>query len=220
MHAAEQAELVNVAATENLHDTTVTTKWILPSASDTPLTVVYKISGAGTVEVAMILDPQQREETPLLPRFGITLAVPQDVDQIEWYGRGPHETYWDRKTSGEIALHQSTADEMPHNYARSQDTGNRTDVRWFTIATTAGPGLRVDTVDGPISFSVLPYTLDDLYAAGHQYELPRREFNTVFIDSKLHGVGGDNSWGERTHDEYTLPGNHPHELRFRLSPTK
>jgi len=65
---------------------------------------------------------------------------------------------------------------------------------------------------------VLPYTLDDLMKATHPHELPRRDFNTVFIDSHLHGVGGDNSWGAKTHREYTLPGNQSHELWFRLSP--
>ncbi|HRX82173.1 MAG TPA: hypothetical protein P5307_24070, partial [Pirellulaceae bacterium] len=65
-----------------------------------------------------------------------------------------------------------------------------------------------------------PFTLDDLDAAAHPYELPRRNFNTTFIDSQLQGVGGDNSWGARTHRQYTLPGNKPHELGFVLQPIR
>ena len=54
----------------------------------------------------------------------------------------------------------------------------------------------------------------------HPYELPRLEFNTVFIDLRLHGVGGDNSWGARTHEEYTLPGNKPYQYSFTIEPVR
>ncbi len=220
MNAAERAELESVVATRHSDNVTVTARWTLPSASDTPLTAVYTIYGDGTVDVAMSTEPRQQEAFPLLPRFGVAFALPKSVDQVTWYGRGPHETYWDRKTGGEVAIYQKSADEMPYNYVRSQDNGNRSDVRWFTIAGKSGPGIQVEAVDEPINFSVLPYTLGDLMDARHQHELPHRDFNMVFIDSKLHGVGGDNSWGARTHRKYTLPGNEPHELKFRLSPVR
>ncbi|MCO6042300.1 DUF4981 domain-containing protein [Aeoliella sp. ICT_H6.2] len=217
-NAAERAELQSIDTSSSAGTTTVTCKWTLPTASDSELTAAYAIDGEGSVDVHLKLDPKQRDEYPLLPRFGMMLAVPKSVDQIEWYGRGPQETYWDRKTGGEIAIYQTTADEMPYDYVRSQDTGNRTDVRWFTIANKSGQGLKFEAMKEPVSFSALPYTLDDLMKATHPHELPRRDFNTVFIDSHLHGVGGDNSWGAKTHREYTLPGNQSHELWFRLSP--
>ena len=79
-------------------------------------------------------------------------------------------------------------------------------------------GIHIAAASKPLSFSVLPFSLADLAAASHPYELPRREFNMVFIDSKLHGVGGDNSWGARTHPEYTLRGNQSHEIHFTILP--
>lgn len=109
---------------------------------------------------------------------------------------------------------------MVFPYIRSQDTGNRTDTRWFTITDDQGRGLKIAMLDAPFSFSAWPYTLTDLQHAAHDYELPRRDFNTVFIDSKLHGVGGDNSWGARTHRQYTLLGGQPHTLKFMIYPLR
>ncbi|WP_442482319.1 glycoside hydrolase family 2 TIM barrel-domain containing protein [Aeoliella sp. SH292] len=220
MNAAQRAKLESVEVDDESATVKVISKWTLRSASDTPLTVVYEVVGDGSVAVDMSMEPKQQDEYPLLPRFGMMLAVPKEVDQVAWYGRGPHETYWDRKTGGEIALYESTAEAMPYNYARTQDTGNRADTRWFSIEDKSGTGLKFESGDEPVSFSVLPYTLDDLMKAPHAYELPRRDFNMVFVDSKVHGVGGDNSWGARTHREYTLPGNEPHQLRFVIKPVR
>ena len=128
-----------------------------------------------------------------MPRFGMKTAMPKTFSHVRWYGRGPQETYWDRKTGGEIAIYESTVDDWVYDYIRPQDTGNRTDVRWATWTNAAGLGLKV-TGEVPLSVSAWPYSQTDLEAASHSYELPRRDVNIVFIDDKLHGVGGDNSW--------------------------
>ena len=149
----------------------------------------------------------------------MTCAVPGDLNKVRWYGRGPHETYWDRKTGGEIAIHELSVEEMVHPYVRAQDNANRSDVRWFTLTTTEGIGLKV-TGQTPLNFATWPYTMQDLEQATHDYELPRRDTITVNIDHQLHGVGGDNSWGARTHPQYTLPGDQPYEYGFTLSPVR
>lgn len=69
-----------------------------------------------------------------------------------------------------------------------------------------------------VNFAVWPFTMADLEAATHSYQLPRRDALTVNIDHQLHGVGGDNSWGALTHPQYTLPGDKPYEYSFTLSP--
>jgi beta-galactosidase len=83
----------------------------------------------------------------------------------------------------------------------------------------AGLGLKIQG-DAPLNVSAWPYTQTDLEAASHPHQLPRRDVNSVFIDHKLHGLGGDNSWGARTHEEYTLPGNQPYEYGFTILPMK
>jgi len=90
-------------------------------------------------------------------------------------------------------------------------------VRWLTLTNDSGEGLKVVGTK-PLSVSAWPFSLDDLAAAKHPHELPRRDFNVVHIDWKLNGVGGDNSWGAETHPEYTLSGNDAHEFEFVLLP--
>ncbi len=216
--AAERRQKTVVGATEANGRVIVATSYSLPNTPSGRIELYYTVANDGSVDVAAEFTSDQRDEKPLLPRFGVMFAVPRQVDQVAWYGRGPFETYWDRKSGGEIGIYESTVDGMPFDYVRSQDNGNRSDVRWFAISDESGTGLKIEAIGEPVNFSVLPYTLDDLMQAKHPHDLPRREFNTVFIDSNLHGVGGDNSWGARTHREYTLPGNEPHKLRFRLSP--
>jgi len=178
--------------------------------------VTYLVEGDGRVRVDAAYTPG-KGKLPLLPRFGMKLAVPRAFDRVAWYGRGPQETYWDRKTGGEIAVYRNTVDGMVHPYVRPQDTGNRTDTRWFSVTDSGGAGLKFTGAE-PVSFSVWPFTIDDVMQAAHPHELPRRDFNTVFVDYKLHGVGGDNSWGARTHPEYTLPGDKPYRLSFTIEP--
>jgi beta-galactosidase len=89
----------------------------------------------------------------------------------------------------------------------------------MTLTDADGAGIKI-TGAGPLSTSAWPYTMADVEAATHPYELPRRESNTVFVDLRLHGVGGDNSWGARTHPEYTLPGDQRYRYRFSIAPVR
>jgi beta-galactosidase len=218
--ADNQLEVESVTVTEPNNGVRVDVELNVVSVSDSRLQLGYQFSSDGALEVNMRYQPEQKTIKPLLPRFGMSLAVPAAMNNVRWYGRGPQETYWDRKTGGEIAIFASTVDKMWHPYVRSQDTGNRTDTRWFEIHDGKAAGIRIEARGTPLSFSALPFTLADLDVTTHPYGLPRREINSIFIDSKLQGVGGDNSWGARTHPEYTLPGNEPHELRFVIRPIR
>ncbi|MBN2138554.1 MAG: DUF4981 domain-containing protein [Sedimentisphaerales bacterium] len=219
-NAAAQRRVTGIEA-ESIEDGRIRIKagMKLP-VNDADYQLTYDIFRDGRILVAAEYKPDTSGRAPQLPRFGMTFTVPGRCNNVEWYGRGPHESYCDRKTGAEIAIYENTVDQMVFPYIRSQDTGNRTDTRWFTITDDTGRGLKVAMLDAALSFSAWPYTLADLQSASHDYELPRRDFNTVFIDSRLHGVGGDNSWGARTHPEYTLPGNKPYTLKFFICPLK
>jgi len=195
----------------------VTARYQLP-VGDAEYQIVYRFARDGHVGVEAAYTPGAGKSM-LLPRFGITWTMPQSYGRVAWYGRGPHETYWDRQTGGEIAIYESTVDEMVFPYVRSQDTGNRCDVRWMTLTNEKGRGVRI-VGDMPLSASAWPFTIADVEAAAHPYELPRRDFNTVFVDFRLHGVGGDNSWGALTHPQYTLPGDKPYRFGFRIEPLR
>ena len=98
-----------------------------------------------------------------MPRFGTILTLPGDLGQVEWYGRGPHENYWDRRTGAAIGRYTAPVSELAHPYVRPQETGTRTDTRWVAVTDGSGTGLLVTGLP-TVSFSALPYTLDDLDA--------------------------------------------------------
>ncbi len=186
------------------------------TVADAEYDLKYDFRGDGSIEVTGSYTPN-RVRVPDMPRFGMTFAVPKEMSQVDWYGRGPFETYPDRKTGGEIGIYKADARTWNHSYIRTQDVGNHTDTRWFSLAGKDGKGLKVECAE-PMNFSVWPFTLDDVESAMHPTDLPQRDYNTIFIDSAIHGVGGDNSWGARTHKEYTLPGGEQREIKFTIRP--
>ncbi len=216
LEAAESRQVTSSSVTSNEEGTKIQFHLALPAADKTTIVLTYELSPTGSFDVTMDVDPKQERRKPLLPRVGMVMAVPKSMNHVTWYGRGPHETYCDRLTSGEVAIYEKSVDELWHPYLRPQDTGNHCDTRWFTIGDQATQRIRISQLGELLSFSALPFTLAELAAATHPYEVPRDDFNMIFIDYKLHGVGGDNSWGDRTHAPYTLPGNRAYQLRFRI----
>ena len=216
-NAGANRRLIDVTAVQTGAQVNVLAKYRLP-VGDADYAVNYTIRSGGLVSVTPSYVPGTGR-IPLLPRFGMKMAVPRRLDRVVWYGRGPQETYWDRKTGGEIAIYTSKVDDMVFPYARSQDTGNRTDVRWMMLTDEDSFGIKITGAE-PLSTSVWPYTMADVEAATHPYDLPRRDSNTVFIDLRLHGVGGDNSWGARTHPQYTIPGDKRYRYGFTISPVR
>jgi beta-galactosidase len=189
----------------------VTAEATLPAA-DSPYVTTYTVYGSGDVVVEGRFTPGG--DLPELPRFGMQMAVPATLGTMTWYGRGPHETYWDRKTGAAVGRYSGQVEDLIHDYVRPQENGNRTDVRWVTLTDAAGTGLLA--VGQPhLSVSAWPYTMEDLEAATHVHELPRRDTITLNLDHRQMGVGGDDGWGARPHPEYTLEAK-PYRYRFRL----
>ncbi len=146
---------------------------------------------------------------PMLLKFGMKMNLPESMEVMEWYGRGPHESYEDRKTSAKVGIYSSTVSEQFHPYIRPQETGNKTDVRWLKLSSGSGNGLVVYS-DEPLSLSALhflPEDLDDGDAKGqsHAAELTPRKLTCLQVDYKQMGVGGNNSWGALPMQEYQLP---------------
>jgi beta-galactosidase len=159
-------------------------------------------------------------ELPELLRFGMRMRVPKNLQQVQWYGRGPHENYWDRKTSAFIGLYGNTVQEQYVKYVSPQENGYKTDVRWVALSQKNGVGLLA--VGQPIlCFSALPYSIEDLTQESrgtkHPTDLVERDFVEFHIDYKQTGVGGDNSWGARPLEKYTLQAKE-YSYSFRLRP--
>lgn len=157
-------------------------------------------------------------DLPELPRIGMQMKIPRAYDTMQWYGRGPHENYWDRQTGSAVGLYSEKVTQPDHIYVRPQECGNKTDVRWMTLTDAAGSGIKVTGL--PLLYvSAWPWSMEDIEEARHPYELPDRDYITVNIDYKQMGVGGDDSWGARIHPEYTLPAKE-YEYRFLIEPIK
>lgn len=189
----------------------VSTIYHLPK--DSWLYLTYTIFGNNDILVDYTLYPNH--ELPEIPRIGIQFKMLKDFRTVKWYGRGPHETYQDRKESGVFGVYTKTVEQMFHPYVRPQETGNRGDVRWFFI-TDSKVSLFVSGLP-TIDFSVWPFSTEDLESARHVNELFLRDFVTVNVDYKQMGLGGDNSWGALPHKEYILPAQ-PYHYAFRMRP--
>ena len=100
-------------------------------------------------------------------------------------------------------MFETTARENVENYIVPQETGNRTGVRWAKVTDKKGRGMRLSSDE--MEFCATPYTPEQLEEASHPYELPKIHHTIVRFNWKQMGIGGDDSWGANTHDEYVLP---------------
>ena len=125
----------------------------------------------------------------LLPKLGMQLFLPDDFKNIQWYGRGPFETYPDRKTGAKVGLWSSTVDNEYVPYIIPQDHGNKTDTRWLRISNNNNLGLMISSAE-PFNFSVHGYSTDNLTRAVHHYQLEKEDYVTLNVDYEVTGVGG------------------------------
>ena len=207
--------------TSNVDNTVVINAMYLHEETQTELKIVYSILGNGIVKIKQSLFPSGYNH-PELPRFGMKMTLPKNFKYLEWFGRGPHETYWDRKTSGKIDRYKGKVWDQTFPYVRPQENGNKTDVRWMALS-NGSIGLMakgLPTFDG----SVHQYAYSQLYYKKNSQRhgkidiIPEDQIDWL-IDYRQMGVGGDNSWGARTHDKYTLPmGTTIYNLEYALIP--
>ncbi len=162
----------------------------------------YQIHGTGDIHVTEELAIP--EDCPPLPKVGTYWKIPKSMNQFQWYGRGPHESYWDRKTGARVGIYQGTVSEQYIPYSRPQENGNKSDVRWATLTDEDGKGIMVFAVEALLNVNVHEYTLENLTQAMHPFELKPVDFITLHVDLQQMGLGGDDSWNPRTHPEYLL----------------
>ncbi len=183
--------------------------------SEQPYIIEYTIYTSGEIDVYYKLTPSKE-----LIRFGSQFQVPGQFKNIKWYGRGKHETMYDRKLSGEIKIHELDVKDTIHSYLRPQENGNHTDVRWVEMTNDENVGLTItDCLGTLINFSSWPYTMEELDQAAYIHDLKLRDdIITLNIDYGQRGVGGDLPGIGSVHDEYKLPENKKYEYKYRISP--
>jgi len=160
----------------------------------------YTICGTGDVllEVAGTVAGQ----FPVLPRIGLLLTLPGDLDQATWFGRGPGENYIDSKTACRVGLYSLPVRELHVPYVRPQENGNRSEVRWVAFTAVNGAGLFIS--GRPLfNFGAQYYTIEDLEKARHRHELIERDTITLTLDHRHNGLGS-NSCGPGPWKQYLL----------------
>ena len=189
----------------------VTVNWAAPFVSG--VSTVYLFSPAGEVTVK---HSARGLFLPML-KVGVRLGIKSDFDRVEWYGRGPHETYCDRKTGAKIARHAMTVEQLEHRYMRPQENGHRTDVRSLEISDCSGFGIRIDAMDIPFGFNLGFYNPEKLDKAKHLYELDKDGYLTLCLDAAQRGVGGDMPGCAYLHKPYKLKSGKEYSFEFRIS---
>ncbi|MDQ1297015.1 MAG: beta-galactosidase, partial [Bacteroidota bacterium] len=187
---------------------------LLFKAGDMNLTTKYLINPDGSVDIQS--DFALSDNFPPLARVGMQFAMPSAYNYITWYGRGPFESYQDRKSGANVGIWSGPVADQHFAYVMPQENGNKTDVRWMRIMDKAETGLKI-TGEPLMEVNVQDYSLQALNNSKTSHFLTRGDNIYVHIDLKQMGVGGDDSWSPRVHDEHQLKDKH-YQFRFSLIP--
>ena len=195
---------------------TITVEAALPRVGGA-LTMTYDIRGTGEVVVGSAYRPGT-SPVAMMPRFGMELVASAGLDKLSWYGRGPAETYSDRAFE-RVGVYRSTVGREWVEYARPQENGNKTDVRWVELTNAQGFGLRAEGLPR-LSVSARHVSSADIEAADYSIDLPRRSEVYLNLDMAQMGVGGIDSWTRLAYpmDAYRISGTDPHACKVRLLP--
>lgn len=192
----------------------------------------YTIYGSGDIRVDNHFK-MTKDGLPEIVRMGMNLLMPRHFDQITWLGRGPQENYQDRRTGAFVGLYKMPVADCYFPYVRPQENGNRTDVRWAAVTDANGSGLLfkglpllevtahhqiMEDFESPVN-SVGRFSDGQKVVNRHVNDVKPRDLTSVNIDFKQMGVGGDNSWGAWTHDQYRLTGKE-YNYSFLMRPVK
>lgn len=209
---------------------TYVAKYAMPEQIGGNLTIRYVVDENGEIQITQSLqaDPEKQKLTgrdaisPMF-RFGMQMTMPEEFEQLSYYGRGPIENYSDRKDSQFVGIYQSTVSEEFYPYIRPQENGTHIDLRWMQLQTVNGKGKLVVTSDQTLfSASALHYTVESLDEGRdkhnlHSPDVTQQPLTSLCIDMKQMGLGCVNSWGALPRQEYLLP-YQDYSFSFKLSP--
>ncbi|MDG5801054.1 glycoside hydrolase family 2 TIM barrel-domain containing protein [Marinilabiliaceae bacterium ANBcel2] len=189
----------------------------------------YFIYSNGVVKIDNHLVTSEKE-LPFMPRLGLRMQMPSEYSQIEYFGRGPSENYIDRKTSMFVGRYKTDVGSLYVPYIRPQENGHRTDVRWLMLTNEDKNGFAFSS-DGLFGFNALHNTIEDFDGGWgglsdssdpasknihfkHTVDITPRDLIELNLDYRHSGVGGDNSWGARIHDQYIVQAGVGKEYMF------
>lgn len=187
------------------------------------LFLTYVINNEGAVKVTQKMEAGKEEKVSDMFRFGMQMQMPENFNEVEYYGRGPVENYADRNHSTLIGKYRQTVAEQFYPYIRPQETGTKTDLRWWRVLNISGNGLQF-VGDAPFSASALNYSIEFLDDGvqkdqRHSPEVAKAPFTNLCIDKVQMGLGCVNSWGTLPLEKYRVP-YQDYEFSFILTPVR
>ena len=205
----QNSKEIKVNSNTTLKDeVTIQATFDLP-AVEGQIIVSYTINALGEITVNNQL-ANLKTDLPHLPRFGNNFIINDEYQMVNWFGRGPHENYQDRKTSALVGKYTASVSDLYFAYIRPQENGYKTDVRWVTFTNSNGKGVKIE---GPklLSFGAHHQYNDDFddgekKMQRHSTDIKKRDLVNINIDYGQTGVGGDNSWSPNglAHEKYRV----------------
>ncbi|MGN1193156.1 MAG: glycoside hydrolase family 2 TIM barrel-domain containing protein [Dorea sp.] len=192
----------------------VTFTYLLPTIPSSECKLTYEVFGDGRVKTTLAYNPVK--ELGDMPEFGVMFKLSADYDHVTWYGLGPAETYADRKRGAKLGIYRNLVKDNMSAYLVPQECGNKEGVRYATVTDRKGRGMlfEMDEQNGPMTFSALPYTPHELENAMHDFELPEVHYTVVRVAKAQMGIGGDDSWHAKTHEEFLIKTDRKMEFTF------
>jgi beta-galactosidase len=212
--AVTNSEVVDVSIIKSDKVVYITTRLNMTTADSSQNTITYAVYSSGDVVVKNTLSPGTGLSD--LPRFGMRLQMPSGFENLTWYGRGPSDSYSDRKVGYDVGVYNSTVNDQFINFVKPQETGNKTDTRWLAVTDSEGDGLLFDSLN-TMEFSALHNTQEDLEEAGHPYQLKGTDNTVVTLDYAQMGLG-TGSCGPVVLSKYSLQANKNYTHIFRIKP--
>lgn len=203
-------DFVNPVITKEDGAAVITYTYFMPTVPASECKLTYKVYQDGIIETTLRYEPVK--ELGDMPEFGVMFKLDADYDNVEWYGYGPEETYSDKKRGAKLGIYNNKVEDNMAKYLVPQECGNKLGVRYAKVTEQKGRGMIFAGEN--LNVSVLPYTPHEIENAAHPYELPKRHYTVVRVAMEQMGVGGDDSWGARTHEEYLCDVSAAKEFTF------
>ena len=199
---------IDVKKDKKTNIVTIVTSFDMPEVQG-QMDITYLVfANTGAVKVTEDFKATEGAKVSDMFRFGMLLQMPYSMEKSTYYGRGPIENYSDRKDCMRIAIYNDDADNQYFPYIRPQESGTKSDIRWWKQTDATGLGLQVKSC-APFYASALHFDTEELDDGDekeqrHSFDLKKSKFTNLFLDAAHMGVGGENSWGAWPLEKYRV----------------
>ena len=221
-HVANKKKLISFNKRKNDNGYMFTYVFELPTIQ-AKNTIIYTVSNTGRLTIESKLNAENPDKLKFMPRYGMTMAIDKQYNNVNYYGKGPHENYVDRNVSAHVGLYQNKVEDFYTPYIRPQENGYRTDVRFVNFKNDSNNGIYIKAGD-LVSFSSHYNSIDDFdpgkeKSQRHTTDIKPQDTIFLNIDYMQTGVGGDNSWDKNglAHPKYRINPENCH-YSFSISP--